>query len=204
MVNHLSKQDLFFLVLLCVAWELFEWYVTSAGMAFYFGSHLIASWTIYFILGHYLWRFSDEIKKGRFLFYVIGVIALIITAKHCVADVVPGSLIGKPYYMIFIFCLFVFLLHGIPMDSFKHGSKVLTFVAKHSFTVYLTHFEIIDHVKNYLERFYNLINHTPSIGVHYVLNLTLNILASIAFAVLFDELILFRIQGLIRRLAGKK
>ena len=200
MLNHMSKGELFFLVLLATAWELFEWYCSANGIAFYFGSHLIASWTIYFLLGHYLKRFADELKKFRFIFYVIGFFALRSVVKHSTGDVVPGALIGRPYYMIFIFCLFVLMLYGIPTERIKHSGKVLSFVAKHSFTVYLTHFEMIEHVKNYLNRFYDLIHFTPAIGVHNVINLICNILCSILFAFLLDELVFFRLQGLLRKL----
>ncbi len=197
-LNHLSQRELALLALIAVGWELLEWYCNANGIAYYFGSHLIASWTIYFILGHYFWRLSDELHRLRFAFYVLGIIGLLIAAKNCVGDVIPGSLVGKPYYMLLIFGFFVLFLHGVKIEKMRHVSAGLTFIAKHSFTVYLTHFEIIEHVKNYLNRFYDLIHFTPALGVHYVLNLALNIVCSILFAVILDELIIFRIQSLFR------
>ena len=197
--NNLGKGELLLLVGLAIGWECIEWFCNANGIAFYFGSHLIAYWTIYFILGHYLYRFQEELNKYKFIFFGIGIIALVITVLHCTGEVVPGALIGKPFYMIFIFGFFVFMLHGIPIEKLPHSNAVLSFVAKHSFTVYLTHFEIIDHVKNYLNRFYDLIHFTPAIGVHNVINLLANILLSILFAVILDELIIFRLQNLLRK-----
>ena len=199
MLNHMSKKELLLLLTIVIVGRIAEWYINSHDMTFNFGTHLISAWTMYFILGHYLYRFSEELHKFQILFYIIGIIALKITCSHCVDGVVPGNLIPNNYYMVFIFCLFVFLLHAIPVDKFKGLPSALTFVAKHSFTVYLTHFEIIEHVKNYLQRFYDLIHFTPAIGVHNVINVILNILCSIAFAAIIDELIIFRLQGLLRR-----
>lgn len=202
-LNALSKKDLILILCLAAGWRLLEWSFAKAGISYFFGNRLLAHWTIYFIFGHYLWRFAEELKKYRFVFYGLGIIGLVLVKLNSTIDTHPASLLDRPYYMMFIIATFVLLLHQIPVEKLNYTPKVLTFIAKHSFTVYLTHLETIDHVTNLLNKIYNKIHYTPTGVLEGVIHLVLNIVASIVFATLFDELILFRLQNLMKKRAKK-
>ena len=204
MLTHMAKFELVILACLTIAFLLFVEAISHAGLAFVFSDFMIGGFTIYFLLGHYLRRFSEEIRRFRFLFYIAGIIGLILVARATIVlDTVPGTLLGKPYYMVFVFALIIFLT-SIPVEKCKVIAVVSKFVARHAFSIYLTHTYMIDRVDKLLEPIYVRLDlNFPLVvknGVYYVFH----ILAAVAFAFLYDELIIFRLQDLLRFLFSRR
>lgn len=199
LLNHMSKKELSLLAVITLLYLLFAKLITSAGQEFVFVGYIVGSWTLYFLLGHYLKRFSDEITKWRPLFYVLGAVCFCYIVRKAYRNALhPADMLEEPYYMAFIFAALILLTH-VAIEKLPLLSRLCGFVAKHSFSVYLTHTYVIGIVKNFLvDAGLDLMRGTGDLLCYLC-----SVLFSILFAIVYDELIVFRIQDLLKKLFAR-
>lgn len=203
LLNHMKKTELLILAVVTGAFILAQELITLAGHSFVFNGFMILSWTLYFVMGHYMQRFYDEIQKWRYLFYALGLTGfLLVVLRSYAFQIIPGTILDAPYYVLFVFGFLVFLTHSVAVERVKWLSAVSKFLAKHSLTVYLTHVTMIQAVSQLLGKWPAYFR-IPSGVLQNLVAFVFNVIFSILFAVLFDEIFLFRIQGLLRRLCRR-
>ena len=206
MLNHMSKKELSIFAGLTIIFIVVKELIILAGHSFVFSGYIVTlgSWTVYFLMGYYLQRFHEEIRKWRYLIYIAGIgCFLYIVIKCSVFQLIPGTLLEKPYYMFFIFSALSFLTHSVPVEKLPRVSRFLSFIAKHSLTVYLTHIYIIPIVSGWMENLFTFFRFTPPLMIKEVIGFLFNAVLSIAFAILYDEIFLFRIQSLLKKLCRR-
>lgn len=204
LLHHLSKIELGILAGLTILYLVIGMLYLSAEQPFHFTGHMVVSWTIYFILGYYLRRFEKEIRGVRFLFYglALGAFVFIVYTAYT-KNIHPSSALEMLWYYVFTFGALAFLSQELPIEKVGWLSSLCSFVAKHSFTVYLTHITILLNVTGLLSGLQSRTGIALPIGVQEFLNYVLGVVCCVLFAILLDELVIFRLQGLLRRLLRK-
>ena len=122
----------------------------------YLAGKMPLNYLIYFVLGYYLATEEFSIKK-RYCFYAVGVGALLV---NIFLSPIRGQLLGMSLdadvysadlqninFLSLALSVAVFVLARYMLKEDKRGiSKIVTFMAKHSFGVYLIHYALISFV----------------------------------------------------------
>lgn len=179
MLHAMSDWEIKLLFWLSIGWNAVSIYlINDLGWNFHYGKWIMASWTIYFFLGYFHDRMITEENKK--FWYVMGIAGFLITVlwqyvlpfeNHSDKDFAPA-------YTFFVIGMYTFLLFEIKI-SWDWLKKVIAFLAKHSFTVYLIHYLILELIG---QRFYE--GYSAKIG--FVLTYAVCFVCSVGFAVVFD------------------
>ncbi len=179
MLHAMSDWEVKLLFWLSIGWNAVSIYlINDLGWNFHYGKWIMASWTIYFFLGYFHHRIINE--SNRKIWYISGTAGFLITVlwqyilpveNHSATDFAPA-------YTFFVIGMYTFLLYEvkIPWNPVK---KVIAFFAKHSFTVYLIHYLILEIID---QRFY--MGHSAKVG--FILTYAVCFVCSMLAAVIFD------------------
>ena len=179
MLHAMSDWEVKLLFWLSIGWNAVSIYlINDLGWNFHYGKWIMASWTIYFFLGYFHNRIVNESNKK--LWYILGIAGFLITVlwqyilpveNHSDKDFAPA-------YTFFVLGMYTFLLYEIkiPWNLVK---KIIAFLAKHSFTVYLIHYLILEIIG---QRFYE----GNSAKVGFLLTYVVGFACSVFAAVIFD------------------
>ena len=179
MLHAMSDWEIKLLFWLSIGWNAVSIYlINDLGWNFYYGKWIMASWTIYFFLGYFHDRIiTQEHKK---FWYIMGIAGFLITVlwqyvlpveNHSAKDFAPA-------YTFFVIGMYTFLLFEVKIlwEWLKRG---IVFLAKHSFTVYLIHYLILEIIG---QRFYA----GTSAKLGFVVTYAACLVCSVVFAVIFD------------------
>ena len=187
MLHAMSDWEVKLLFWLSIGWNTVSIYlINDLGWNFHYGKWIMASWTIYFFLGY----FHDRIikKENKKFWYVMGITGFLITVlwqyllpveNHSDKDFAPA-------YTFFVMGMYTFLLFEVKI-SWEWLKKVIAFFAKHSFTVYMIHYLILEMIG---QRFY--MGFSAKIG--FVLTYAACFACSVGFAVIFDFILEWLVQ----------
>ena len=179
MLHAMSDWEIKLLFWLSIGWNAVSIYlINDLGWNFHYGKWLMASWTIYFFLGYFHHRIINE--KNKIFWYLCGGIGFFITIlwqyilpieNHSDKDFAPA-------YTFFVIAMYTILLNEVHI-KWELLKKAISFIAKHSFTVYMIHYLIIELIG---ERLYQ----GNSAKVGFVLTYLLCFVLSMVAAVVFD------------------
>ena len=203
LLNHLSKKELLILAAVTLCYQLTVDICDIKCWSFRFGGYWIGSWTMYFIGGFYLRKFREEIKKYRLVFYGLGLAAYVFIVHRLYTSngiLGPANMLQTSFYLTFILCAIVFIINQVAFEKVAWLSAGVTFLAKHSYTIYLTHSNIIGSTYEKTNKLLGMMHIAPDSGAGNLLSYVFNVVFAILFAVLYDEIFLFRIQDLLRHL----
>ena len=164
---------------------------------------MIGSWTMYFIGGYYLRVFREELRKYRLAVYAVGLAgyAYIVHRLYTSNGILgPANMLQSSFYLVFILSAIVFVMNQFAFEKVPWLSVVVTFLAKHSYTIYLTHGNIIGSTYEKTNKILGLMHIAPDSGLGNLLSYFANVAFAVVFAVLYDEIFMFRVQDLLRRL----
>ena len=175
----MSDWEMKLLFWLSIGWNTVSIYlINDLGWNFRYGKWIMASWTIYFFLGYFHERMITG--KNKKFWYVMGIAGFLITVlwqyvlpleNHSDKDFAPA-------YTFFVIGMYTFLLFEVKI-SWEWLKKVIAFLAKHSFTVYLIHYLVLEMIG---QRFYE--GYSAKTG--FVLTYAACFACSVGFAVVFD------------------
>lgn len=187
MVHAMSEYELRLCLMIGMIWNFIMVYlVTNLNVGYRFDHWVLASWTLYFLLGYYC--SVADLKKHARQIYILGAAAGVLTIlqNHFLPDHSKYINDLAPLYVLFTVALYVCLLRGF---GTKNRGVWVTLIAKHSFTVYIIHWAVKDIVA---ERFVNI----GSPVMRFLVRIAVCTLVSLGAAVMIDELILNPIKKL--------
>jgi surface polysaccharide O-acyltransferase-like enzyme len=186
MLHAMSDWEIKLLFWLSIGWNAVSIYlINDLGWNFHYGKWLMASWTIYFFLGYFHDRIIDKSnKKHWYLFGGIGFLVTILwqyvlpIENHSDKDFAPA-------YTFFVIAMYTLLLNEIRI-KWEPLKKIIGFVAKHSFTVYMIHYLILEFIG---EQFYNGYSAKVGFVATYLVCFVLSIAAAVTFDLLVEKLV---------------
>ena len=178
MLHAMKDWELKLLFFIAIGWNAVSFYLANdMGWNFHYGKWLLASWTIYFFLGYFQDRVIRQSEKK--FWYLMGAVGFFVTVFwSCIFSVENhGGHDFAPAYLFFVIGLYTLLLERvkIPWEPVK---RAVSFVAGHSFTVYLIHYLILQMIG---DRFY--VGNSAKIGflLTYFCGFALSLLAAAVF-----------------------
>lgn len=186
MFHAMSDWEIKLLFAISIGWNTVSIYLANdLGWNFYYGKWIMASWTLYFFLGY----FQDRIiqKSDKKFWYLMGVIGFVVTVlwqyilpveNHSGRDFAPA-------YLFFVIGFYTMLLNEIKIP-WKPVKTAVSFLARHSFTVYLIHYLILELIGS---RFYE--GHSPKTGfvLTYLCGFVFSVAAAAALDLLLEKLL---------------
>ncbi|MCQ2516383.1 MAG: acyltransferase [Saccharofermentans sp.] len=104
------------------------------------------SWYLYFLGGYIINRLG--IRKKKWMFIAIGIVCFLITVAITMLGIELNGLYDDSPLFLFACIGLYLLLESVPIV--KPLQKMLTFLAEHSFAVYLIHITILTLVRRYV------------------------------------------------------
>lgn len=193
MLHAMSDWEVKLLFWMSIGWNAVSIYlINDLGWNFHYGKWLMASWTIYFFLGHFHDRIIHEENKKKW--YVLGIAGFLVTVlwKYLLPIENHSAKDFAPAYTFWVIGLYTFLLYEVKISR-EWLKRLITFLAKHSFTVYMVHYVILEIIG---QRFFE--NASAKIG--FIVTYGLCLLCSVTFAVLFDWIMEQFLQKPLKRL----
>lgn len=191
MVHAMTEFELRLCLIIGMLWNFVMVYLTADwNIDCRFDHWILASWTLYFLLGYYC--SIIDLEKHTRLLYILGIAGGVLTVlqNHFLPDHSKYINDLAPLYVLFTVSMYVFLLQKFRA---KGKGRWITRIAGHSFTVYILHWE----VKNITAGMF--INISSPV-IRFLLRIAACTLISLALAIMVDEFILNPIKKLCRRL----
>ena len=195
MLHAMSDWELKLLFWLSIGWNAVSIYlINDLGWNFHYGKWLMASWTIYFFLGYFQNRMINQGNKKNW--YLCGIVGFLITISwqyilpienHSDKDFAPA-------YIFFVIAMYLFLLYEVSIKR-TWVQKIVHYIAKHSFTVYMIHYLVIQLIG---DRFY--VGNSAKIG--FVMTWLCCLMISLMSAVIFDFIVEKTIQNPLKKFLG--
>ena len=186
MLHAMSDWEIKLLFWLSIGWNAVSIYlINDLGWNFHYGKWLMASWTIYYFLGYFHDRMIDESNKKRW--YLFGGIGFLVTIlwqyvlpieNHSDKDFAPA-------YTFFVIAMYTLLLNEVRI-KWEPLKKIIGVVAKHSFTVYMIHYLILELIG---DRFYTGYSAKVGFAATYLVCFVLSITAAVMFDLLVEKLV---------------
>lgn len=186
MLHAMSDWEIKLLFGLSIGWNTVSIYlVNDLGWNFNYGKWLMASWTIYFFLGYFQERIIQRSDKK--FWYLMGVIGFLVTVlwQYILPIENHSSQDFAPAYIFFVIGLYTVLLNKVPLP-WEPVKKAVSFIAKHSFTVYMIHYLILELIGN---RFYVGSSAKAGFLFTYLWGFGLSVAAAIVFDFLVEKLL---------------
>ncbi len=186
MLHAMSDWEVKLLFGLSIGWNVVSIYlINDLGWNFHYGKWIMASWTIYFFLGHFHDRIVNENNKK--IWYLLGLAGFFVTVlwqyvlpveNHSDKDFAPA-------YILFVIGMYTFLLYEVKIP-WKGVQNVIAFFAKHSFTVYMIHYLVLEVIG---QRFYTVYSAKVGFILTYAVCFAVSMTAAVIFDVLMDKLV---------------
>ncbi len=185
MLHAMSDWELKLLFWMAIGWNAVSIYlINDLGWNFHYGKWLLASWTMYFFLGY----FHDQIvnESNKKFWYAAGIAGFLVTVlwqyllpveNHSDKDFAPA-------YTFFVIGMYTFLLNEVHIH-WEPVKKVISFLAKHSFTVYMIHYLILELIG---DRFYANASAKIGFAVTYLACFVISMAAAVVFDTLMEQL----------------
>ena len=193
-LHAMDRCELNLMIGLCLGWNVVSIFLTvDLGIGFAYTGWILSGWIISFVAGYYCHIGIDLDNKRKW--YLLGVLGYFATCiciylfqdhfqmKHDIA----------PTFVVFTMGAYVFLIKEIKIQS-GWMKKVIRTLAKHSFTIYLIHFQINKSITPKLLFFmtsHNTIMYIEKIGITFIV--------SFMIAMLLDTFVFIPIQRLCLR-----
>lgn len=192
MFHTMADWELNLLFGAAMCWSVFSIFLTrDLGIGFSYSGWFLADWMFAFFAGYY----SDRIIKGanRWKWYAAGLTALVVNVLGM--TYFPGNYLyptdSAPTYMLFYIGVYSFLRNEMRVRN-EGLAKLIRFLAKHSFSVYLVHWT----VSTYLTP---AVVDLPSAGLTFLGRVTVTFVVSLMLAFVFDTVILNPLQRVLKR-----
>lgn len=194
-ISHSNKTELKLIIVISL---LFEGTRTLLAMdlfntQFEYNGWFLNSWLIYFFLGYAI----DELfttKKSRSILALVGVLCVVITyVQLCLLPTHSYNLCDRsPIYIIAVSGVYVILSSIGNTIKSKKLISIISFLSKHSFTVYLSHWVVIGNIEMHFPFHFGPI-------INREIKLFSGIIISIILAVITDWIIINPLKKLFSR-----
>ena len=193
MFHAMEDWELSLIMAIGLLWGVVSIYMTvDIGVGFSYTGWFMAGWPLTFFAGYYCDR---VIGKGkRTWLYAAGLFGLVVTTVGCAffSDHFLFAMDLSPVYLLFVMAWYVFLKDAFVVSNRKVKS-FLTFMTRHTFTIYLIHYALIHNVT--LKLFDSL-----KLPYNYFLSFAFSYGLSLLTAVVLDTVLIIPVQRQLRRL----
>ncbi len=192
MLHAMENWELSLIMAIGFLWGVASIYMTAdIGVGFAYTGWFMSGWLLTFFAGYYCDRVIG--RKARPYLYGAGLLGLAITTVGCAFffDHFLYAMDWSPVYLVFVMAWYVFLKDAFVVSNSK-VKKFLTFMTKHTFTIYLIHYAIIHNITLKLfDKF--------SLPYNYLVSFLISYSLSLGFAVLLDTVFFIPLQRKLRR-----
>lgn len=179
--NHIKK-----LVFMGLMWNFVSLTLIQdiMGYTFHFHGWILSGMMLYFVLGYCMDRIITN-KKQVVIACILGIMGILITIiqGHYFGDRASGLYDLSPVYIAVNVGIYLFL-ERVCIIKNETVARIISFVAKHSFGVYLLHFYIIQWIGNDLH-----ISWAKFEMVSYILSVLLVFVISFVASIAIDYII---------------
>lgn len=192
-LQSFDRRELNLVMLIALLWNSVEVYLAKdLDLEFGFSGWLLSGLMVYYVAGYYISR--GITARYRWLLYAAGVISYGVTliGSTYFWKYYKISTDQAPLYILFSMAVYTFLAYEVPLTS-KGVKKVIAFLARHAYTVYLTHAMALDGAVSLVGRL--RVPDTAGFALVIVLTLTIGLTG----AVLLDELLIFPLQKYLQK-----
>lgn len=145
-INNMTDQEIKVFFLVAFLWKFISQYlVQNFGLGFNYNCWILSVWTYTFFAGIFAVKMINEQNKKKW--YIAGFVCYLISifSEWKLTPWAYNNFTHAPAYAIFVLALYYFLLNDIKIKN-QIVCRVLQFLSKYSFVVYLVHW----HVRKYL------------------------------------------------------
>lgn len=197
-VQNMSKMELHVIFGAGMLWAAAKLLLAEIlGRSFPFSGWILDGYAFLFFLGYYLHVvMNPKMKKWIYLAGAAGFTATVL-CTWLTPELIPGPYGVTLLYILYIMAFYTFTTEGVSIhrNSIK---RAVTFLGKHSFTVYLIHWTMLYQVvPQLMEKLGN-----PMLD--FLARFSLTVLLSLFAAILVDTLFFFPIQKKLIALAERK
>lgn len=201
--QNMSSGELNVVFAVCLLWNFVCYYLSeSFGIPFSYHTWVMSGWATAYFAGYYCSRVINE--KNRKIVYLFGIIGFIVNlvSARLIPDYANGHDLAAPF-LVFAFALYVFITNELKVK--RDGTKkVITFLSKHSFTVYMLHILALDELTPLLIPNFTLEPLNVKKAVVFLMYIVITLVLCVAMAAVLDYLIIFPCQKLLLKLGRKK
>lgn len=181
MLHAMSRSEMNILFALGILWNIVRVFLF---MDFYkpyaYSGWILTGWILHFCMGYYIANVVDDNNRPRYLFAGLAGLVINILGMTLIPHRFYEPTDQAPTFILFCGGLYIALSHYIRIKK-ETAEKVILFLAAHTFTVYMIHFNIAHYVTP-------LIVHVPSVTGQYFLSVIVTYLISLIIAVILDSI----------------
>lgn len=184
MFHALENWELNVVFVIAILWQIVSVYVAAIrNIGFGYTGWIVSGWMVYYFAGYYLDRVMTDANKK--LLYIFGVAAYVITVIGIIGlgDRFPGKHDYSILFVIFCMSVFWFLQKNIKINN-NVARAIILFVAKHSFVMYLIHYNVRWLANPFVEGMGTVLEFVVRIVLTFVFSLAL----AFVIDLLFDQL----------------
>lgn len=191
--TNMKNWELHIVFIIYVFWNIISIYFTSDfGIGFAYTGFVLNSWAGLYFIGYYVKKAINDSNIKYFLF--LGVLGFIVSiaGQWIIPNNFHNALDLSVSHIFYSICIFIIINRNINIKNALFN-KIISFIAKHTFTIYLAHYAIlVDIGVHFAKSDNNLIN--------YVLVSAATFIITFIFAVVIDEFLLFPCQKVLKKM----
>ena len=146
MLHAMTDRECKILLIAAVIWNSIRIYCTlDLGVNFAFSGWLLESWILYFVCGYIYNRIFND--RNKIILYIMGAAGYLITVagRYFLSDHFVNATDLSPAFLFTCLAVYYFLVKNIRIRN-RFIGKTVSFVAEHTFIIYLFHAQVMRHV----------------------------------------------------------
>lgn len=194
MLQNQNNQELKILLLVGLIWNTMCVYcVRDVGVTFAFDGWFLTSWIFLFVLGYVCNQIISSENEWKFI--LVGAMGLVITVINKILIPEHSSNIYDlaPAFVLFTFGMYIFLRKIALKIKFIRIKRVISKMAKYSYTVYMIHCVFVEKLKNCFQMISNPF-------VRYCTRVLVCLMIAFAVAILIDTILMNPIKKILKKL----
>ena len=196
-VQNMDHGELHILFALGLVWAAAKLFLAEVlGLHFPFSGWILGGHAFLFFLGYYLHTtMNPKMKKWIYLAGIAGFVATVFFSYRA-PDLIQDMYGSAFPYILYTMAFYTFITEDVSIHR-ESVKRVITFLGKHSFTVYLIHWTVLYEAVPFA------VGNLENPALDFFVRFTLTFLLSLCGAVAVDNLLFFPIQkklmGLVER-----
>lgn len=191
MLHNMEDYELHLMFGLGILWGIVRVYLTEdLGVGFGYSHWLLDSWLLTFFAGYYSKRVITQKNKRKWYSLGLACLTVNLLASCLIPQHYKFSTDLAPAFVIFVMTFYVFLKNEVRITN-PLFQKILLFLSKHSFVIYLIHYHVISYITlRIVKSESSVVSFFSSVGVTFLISLVL--------AVIFHGCVLNPVQKWLR------
>ena len=182
MLHSMKEYELHLMFGLGICWGIVRVYLTEdLGVGFGYSHWLLDSWLLTFFAGYYSSRVITQKNKRMWYYLGLACLAINLLASCLIPEHYKFSTDLAPAFVIFVMTFYVFLKNEVRITH-PLSQKILLFLSKYSFVIYLIHYHVISYITlRIVEVQSPVVSFFSGIGVTFLVSLVLAVILHVCF-----------------------